>query len=204
MTSNKGRTAISHFFLMDWASTWLDIGGGLLIAGALAAWVPQNFWQAFLLHGHPILAKLWGPVVGPLVAILSFVCSVGNVPLAAVLWNGGISFRGVVAFLFADLIILPILNIYCKYYGLKIAVLLVLFYSSMSLAALAVGFLFGLLRLIPEQRHMQIAVTAIRWNYTTILDIVFLFSQSCWSLASFAQAVQRMSDDQCACRKRGS
>ena len=175
MTSNKGRTAISHFFLMDWASTWLDIGGGLLIAGALAAWVPQNFWQAFFLHGHPILAKLWGPVVGPLVAILSFVCSVGNVPLAAVLWNGGISFGGVVAFLFADLIILPILNIYRKYYGLKIsALLLVLFYSSMSLAALAVEFLFGLLRLIPEQRHMQIAVTAIRWNYTTILNIVFL------------------------------
>jgi len=175
MTSNKGRTAISHFFLMDWASTWLDIGGGLLIAGALAAWVPQNFWQAFFLHGHPILAKLWGPVVGPLVAILSFVCSVGNVPLAAVLWNGGISFGGVVAFLFADLIILPILNIYRKYYGLKIsALLLVLFYSSMSLAALAVEFLFGLLRLIPEQRHMQIAVAAIRWNYTTILNIVFL------------------------------
>jgi len=175
MTSNKGRTAISHFFLMDWASTWLDIGGGLLIAGALAAWVPQSFWQAFFLHGHPFLAKLWGPVIGPLVAILSFVCSVGNVPLAAVLWNGGISFGGVVAFLFADLIILPILNIYRKYYGLKISLLLlVLFYASMSLAALAVEYLFGLLRLIPEQRHMQIAEAAIRWNYTTILNIVFL------------------------------
>ena len=175
MTSNKGRTAISHFFLMDWASTWLDIGGGLLIAGALAAWVPQSFWQAFFLHGHPFLAKLWGPVIGPLVAILSFVCSVGNVPLAAVLWNGGISFGGVVAFLFADLIILPILNIYRKYYGLKIgALLLVLFYASMSLAALAVEYLFGLLRLIPMQRPVLIAEAAIRWNYTTILNIVFL------------------------------
>jgi len=175
MTSSKGRTAISHFFMMDWASTWLDIGGGLLIAGAMAAWVPQSFWQAFFLHGHPILAKLWGPVVGPLVAILSFVCSVGNVPLAAVLWNGGISFGGVVAFLFADLIILPILNIYRKYYGLKISLLLLaLFYASMSLAGFAVEYIFGLLRLIPEQRHVQIAEAAIRWNYTTILNIVFL------------------------------
>jgi len=175
MTSSKGRTAISHFFMMDWASTWLDIGGGLLIAGALAAWVPQSFWQAFFLHGHPFLAKLWGPVIGPLVAILSFVCSVGNVPLAAVLWNGGISFGGVIAFLFADLIILPILNIYRKYYGLKISLLLLaLFYASMSLAALAVEYVFGLLRLIPEQRHVQIAEAAIRLNYTTILNIVFL------------------------------
>ena len=96
MTSDKGRTAISQFFVMDWASLWIDIGAGLLIAGALAAWVPKDFWQAFFLQGHPILAKLWGPLVGPIVAIVSFVCSVGNVPLTAVLWNGGISFGGVV------------------------------------------------------------------------------------------------------------
>lgn len=175
MTSSKGRTAISHFFVMDWASLWLDIGGGLLIAGALTAWVPRHFWQAFFLQGHPILAKLWGPAVGPIVAILSFVCSVGNVPLAAVLWNGGISFGGVVAFLFADLIVLPILDIYRKYYGLKVsALLLVIFYVSMSLAALAVEFIFGALHLIPHQRHVQIVAESIRWNYTTVLNIVFL------------------------------
>ena len=175
MLSDKGRTAISHFFVMDWASLWLDIGGGLLIAGALAAWVPKDFWQAFFLQGHPILAKLWGPLVGPIVAILSFVCSVGNVPLAAVLWNGGISFGGVVAFLFADLIVLPILDIYRKYYGLKIsAFLLAIFYVSMALAALAVEFLFGTLHLIPQQRGVQIMEESIRWNYTTILNIAFL------------------------------
>ncbi len=175
MTSNKGRTAISHFFVMDWVSLWIDIGAGLLIAGALAAWVPKTFWQAFFLQGHPILAKLWGPIVGPVVAILSFVCSVGNVPLAAVLWNGGISFGGVVAFLFADLIVLPILDIYRKYYGLKIsAFLLAIFYASMSLAALAVEFIFGALHLIPQQRKAQIVEESIRWNYTTILNIVFL------------------------------
>lgn len=175
MFSEKGRTAISHFFVMDWASLWLDIGGGLLIAGALAAWVPQHFWQAFFLQGHPILAKLWGPAVGPIVAILSFVCSVGNVPLAAVLWNGGISFGGVVAFLFADLIVLPILDIYRKYYGLKIsAFLLVIFYASMAGAALAVEFLFGALHLIPQHRSAQIVEESIRWNYTTVLNLAFL------------------------------
>jgi len=175
MSSDKGRTAISHFFVMDWASLWLDICGGLLIAGVLAAWVPQSFWQAFFLQGHPIVAKFWGPAVGPIVAILSFVCSVGNVPLAAVLWNGGVSFGGVVAFLFADLIVLPILDIYRKYYGLKIsAFLLGVFYASIVLAALAVEFIFGLLHLIPQQRHVQFVEESIRWNYTTVLNAIFL------------------------------
>jgi hypothetical protein len=175
MTSDKGRTAISHFFVMDWASLWLDIGGGLLIAGAMAAWVPKHFWQAFFLQGHPILAKFWGPAVGPIVAILSFVCSVGNVPLAAVLWNGGISFGGVVAFLFADLIVLPILDIYRKYYGVKVSIfLLAIFYVSMALAALAVEFIFGALHLIPQQHSVQIMDEAIHWNYTTVLNIISL------------------------------
>ncbi|MGI8691269.1 MAG: permease, partial [Thermomicrobiales bacterium] len=110
--SRRGSTAISHFFVMDWVSVWQDILIGFLIAGALAAWVPDSFWQHFFLAGHPTLAKIEGPLVGPLVAIISFVCSVGNVPLAAVLWRGGISFGGVVSFIFADLIVLPVLDIY--------------------------------------------------------------------------------------------
>ncbi len=175
MRSQKGRTAISHFFVMDWASLWIDIAVGLLIAGALSAWVPKHFWQGFFLEAHPLLAKFWGPLVGPIVAVLSFVCSVGNVPLAAVLWSGGISFGGVVAFLFADLIVLPILDIYRKYYGLKMTVFLsVVFYLSMSIAALAVEFIFGLLHLIPHERSIQITQESIRWNYTTWLNIVFL------------------------------
>ena len=173
--SSKGRTAISHFFVMDWVMIWIDLGGGLLIAGALAAWVPQHFWQVFFLQGHPILSKLWGPLVGPIVAIVSFVCSIGNVPLAAVLWNGGISFGGVIAFIFADLIVLPILDIYRKYYGLKISVfLLAIFYLAMAAAALVVEFVFQILDLIPQERKAQIVEGTIRWNYTTILNIVFL------------------------------
>lgn len=175
MISAKGRTAISHVFVMEWGSLWMDIAGGLLISGALATWVPQDFWQAFFLQGHPLLAKLWGPAVGPMVAILSFVCSVGNVPLAAVLWNGGISFGGVIAFLFADLIILPILNIYRKYYGLKVSLFLfAMFYAAMAGSALAVEFVFGLLRLIPQHRNAQILNAALRWDYTTFLNIAFL------------------------------
>jgi hypothetical protein len=174
MTSGKGRTAISHFFVMDWVSLWADIGAGLLISGALATWVPKTFWQGFFLQGHPMAAKLWGPLVGPIVAIVSFVCSVGNVPLAAVLWNGGISFGGVVAFIFADLIILPILHIYWKYYGLKVsALLLAIFYAAMATAALAVELLFGALHLVPNHRRAQIVEASIRWNYTTFLNIAF-------------------------------
>jgi uncharacterized membrane protein YraQ (UPF0718 family) len=153
----------------------MDIVGGLVIAGAIAAWVPQDFWKAFFLTDHPVLATLWGPIAGPLVAIISFVCSVGNIPLAAVLWNGGISFGGVVAFILADLIVLPILNIYRKYYGLKMAAfLLVTFYGAMASAALVVDGLFGVLGLIPHERQARVVEASITWNYTTWLNMGFL------------------------------
>jgi len=175
MTSDRGLTAISHYFVMDWAAVWLDIVGGLLIAGALAAWVPDEFWQSFFLTGHPVLATLWGPIVGPLVAVISFVCSVGNIPLAAVLWNGGISFGGVIAFIFADLIVLPVLNIYRKYYGLKMAgFLFVTFYIAMAIAALIVELIFAALGLIPSEHHARVVEASISWNYTTWLNIAFL------------------------------
>ncbi len=175
ITSNDGFTATSHYFVMDWAAVWKDIAGGLLIAGALAAWVPPDFWKEFFLVSHPVAAKIWGPLVGPIVAALSFVCSVGNVPLAAVLWNGGISFGGVIAFIYADLIVLPIIDIYRKYYGWKMAGLIVgVFYVAMALAALLIEFLFELLGLIPSQRSAQIVETSISFNYTTVLNIIFL------------------------------
>ena len=175
LSSAEGITATSHYFWMDWYSLWPDIGGGLLISGCLAAWVPESFWKGLFLIGHPVLARFWGPLIGPMVGVLSFVCSVGNVPVAAVLWKGGISFGGVIAFLFSDLIILPILNIYRKYYGIKIAAILFsVFYAAMSLAALAVEYLFGALHLIPARDGANIMMEHIRWNYTSVLNIIFL------------------------------
>ena len=161
---------------MDWAAIWKDIAAGLLIAGALGAWVPMEFWQTFFLEDSPLLAKLWGPLVGPLVAIISFVCSIGNVPLAAVLWNGGISFGGVMAFIFADLIVLPILNIYRKYYGGRMSLfLLATFYAAMVAAGLVVEVLFGLLGLVPNERDARVVEASIELNYTTVLNAIFLF-----------------------------
>jgi uncharacterized membrane protein YraQ (UPF0718 family) len=175
LTSAKGFTAVSHIFVMEWAAIWRDIAAGLLITGAVAAWVPASFWKAFFLTDHPVLAGLWGPLVGPIVAVVSFVCSIGNVPLAAVLWNGGISFGGVVAFIFADLIILPILNIYRKYYGWKMAGFIALtFYATMVLAGYAVELLFGVLHLVPSQRNAEVMQAGIAWNYTTWLNLAFV------------------------------
>src|SRR5207245_4646516 len=135
----------------------------------------HTFWQNSFLTSHPLFATLWGPLVGPLVAILSFVCSIGNVPLAAVLWNGGISFGGVIAFIFADLIVLPILDIYRKYYGMKVIVFLfATFYAAMVGAALLVEFLFDALRLIPATRHAKVFEASITFNYTSVLNIIFL------------------------------
>src|ERR1700731_2259264 len=175
LSSPAGITATSHYFVMDVIAVWKDIVVGLLLAGALAAWVPQDFWKNFFLTSHPVAATIWGPIVGPLVAGLSFVCSVGNIPLAAVLWNGGTSLGGVIAFTYADLIILPIIDIYRKYYGWKMTALIVLiFYLAMALAALIVEFIFQVFGLIPHQRAAQIAEMSITFNYTTILNIIFL------------------------------
>lgn len=175
LASSKGRTALSHFFIMDWASVWIDILAGLLIAGAVAAWVPSEFFQKFFLVSHPVLSVIWGPLVGPLIAVVSFVCSVGNVPLAAVLWNGGISFGGVISFIFADLIIIPIVGIYSKYYGWRMAAFLfATFYGAMAASGYLIEGLFALLHLTPQTRNVTVLEAAIRWNYTTILNIVFL------------------------------
>jgi uncharacterized membrane protein YraQ (UPF0718 family) len=173
--SPAGFTAISHYFVMDWAAIWKDIVAGLLIAGALAAWVPNELWQRLFLTSNSTLAALWGPLIGPLISVISFVCSIGNVPLAAVLWNGGISFGGVLAFIFADLIILPILNIYRRYYGRRMMAFLGLtFYVAMAGAAYLVQGLFGLLGLIPMDRHALVVEASISLNYTSVLNVVFL------------------------------
>jgi uncharacterized protein len=175
LVSPRAFTAIAHSFYMDVYALYVDIGLGFLIAGTLAAWVPNSWWQAFFLTNNPTLNEFWGPLVGPVVSMLSFVCSVGNVPLAVVLWNGGISFGGVISFIFADLIILPILNIYRKYYGGRMSLyLLAVSYVAMALAGFLVGGAFQLLGLAPTNHHVAVFETQPSWNYTTFLDLAFL------------------------------
>src|SRR4029077_8383280 len=173
--SGRAFTAISHAFFMDLNALYVDLGLGFLIAGALAAWVPNSWWQAFFLTNNSTLNELWGPLVGPVISMLSFVCSVGNVPLAVVLWNGGISFGGVISFIFADLIILPILNIYRKYFGGRMSLyLLAVSFGAMALAGFLIGGAFQLLGLAPTNHHVTVFETQPTWNYTTFLDIAFL------------------------------
>jgi uncharacterized membrane protein YraQ (UPF0718 family) len=176
LASPAGVTSVSHNFVMEWAAVLRDLVIGLVIAGCAAAWVPDTFWQQLFFTGHPLLAKIWGPIIGPLVAVASFVCSIGNVPLAAVLWNGGISFGGVVSFIFADLLIIPILFIYRKYYGARVMWILAgVFYLAMVVAGYVIEFAFSALHLIPKgTRHASIGESGISWNYTSWLNIVFL------------------------------
>ncbi len=174
LLSSRGFTSVSHVFVMEWAAIIRDLVIGLLVAGAIAAWVPDSFWQAFFFTGHPLAAKIWGPLIGPVVAVISFVCSIGNVPLAVVLWKGGISFGGVAAFIFADLIIAPILNIYRKYYGARMAAfLLATFYTAMVTAGYVIELVFGGLGLIPSRDTARIPDQGVSWDYTTWLNIVF-------------------------------
>jgi hypothetical protein len=175
LRSRQAFTSVSHIFVMEWAAVIRDIVIGLLIAGAVAAWVPNSFWGHLFLSGHPLASKLWGPLIGPVVSLLSFVCSIGNVPLAGVLWNGGISFGGVVAFIFADLLIVPILVIYRKYYGTKMMLfILAALYATMVAAGYLIELIFGGLGLIPAGRHAKVFEASIQWNYTTVLNIIFL------------------------------
>jgi uncharacterized protein len=168
-------TSVAHFFYMDVASVAQDVALGFLIAGALAAWVPNSFWQGLFLTSHPSVNAFWGPIIAPLIAMLSFVCSVGNVPLAVVLWNGGISFGGVISFIFADLIILPIVNIYRRYYGWRTSLyLLVTSYAAMVLAGLVIAGIFQALGLAPPHRQITVFQSGPTWNYTTYLNLAAL------------------------------
>ena len=173
--SARALTAVSHYFFMNIYSLWVDLLLGFLIAGALGAWVPDTVWSHLFLTGHGTLSDVWGAAIGPLIAVFTFVCSVGNVPLAVVLWRGGISFGGVIAFIFADLLILPILDIYRRYYGARAsAYLFAVSYAAMALSGLAIGALFGLLKATPTNRDVSTFDTTISWNYDTFLNIAVI------------------------------
>ena len=148
---------------------------GYVVAGFFAVLVPTHVWNDVFLHGHGFWTTLENVIVGPFIAVISFVCSIGNVPLAAALWHGGISFGGVIAFIFADLVTLPLLLIYRKYYGARLTLrLLVWFWAVMAVAGLLVEGLFSGAGLIPHTQTRPIVATSFHWNYTTFLNLVFL------------------------------
>jgi uncharacterized protein len=176
--SLEGWADVAQNFRGDWGMLWKEIVGGFLIAGFIALLPKAVFNDLFLTGtgGAPQLIE--NVVVGPLVAVLSFVCSVGNIPLAAVLWGGGISFAGVIAFVYADLIIVPLVLVYGRYYGWRLTALIVgLMFGAMVVAALAVDGIFSATGLVPEKRPSIESITerGISWNYTTMLNIVFTF-----------------------------
>jgi uncharacterized protein len=166
---------VAHAFVTDWSMLWKEILGGFLIAGFLATLIPHGWWQAlFLQSGPPVVRLIENALVGPIIAMISFVCSVGNIPLASLLWSHGIGFGGVISFIYADLIVIPIIIIYAKYYGVPAAAwITAIFYASMVLAGIIVDLLFSALGLIPQGLRPPSAVehAHILWNYTSWLDV---------------------------------
>jgi uncharacterized membrane protein YraQ (UPF0718 family) len=176
LTSASAWSDVAHNFRGDWQMLWKEITLGFLLAGFIAL-LGDDFFNGLFLTGAPAAVQVvWGAFIGPVIAVLSFVCSVGNVPLAAVLWSGGISFAGVMAFIFADLIVLPIVVAYRKYYGWPFALrITALMFVTMALAALAIDLVFGGLGLIPSSRPTTKDVFgAIEVDYKLALNVVGL------------------------------
>ena len=181
---NSWRTAIrtksgwadsASYTIADLTMVRREIVIGFLIAGVLAVAVPVSFWSAFFISGHGIWTSIENAVIGPFIAFISFVCSIGNVPLAAALWKGGISFGGVISFIFADLIALPLVLIYRKYYGTRLALrMLAVFWAVMAAAGLVTELIFKAAGLVPDRRPVHIVPEHLTLNYTTVLNIVFL------------------------------
>jgi uncharacterized membrane protein YraQ (UPF0718 family) len=167
---------VAQSFVMDWSMLWKDLVLGFLIAGALSVFVPEGVWQALFVKGaSPWVQLPANALLGPLVAMLSFVCSIGNVPMAAILWGAGVSFGGVLAFLYADLIVLPLLDVYRRYYGWKMAAYIAAtFYTTMVISALIMDLAFSALGWIPRRRpNMQAEMMHVSLNYTFWLNIAF-------------------------------
>ena len=175
LRSKGGWADAATYTMADLTMLRRELAIGFTVAGFLAVVVPVQVWNTVFVHGHGSWTTLENVVVGPFIAIVSFVCSIGNVPLAAALWKGGISFGGVVSFIFADLISLPLLLIYRRYYGTRLmARMLVVLWGVMSAAALVTEVIFRAAGLVPALRPTQVAPSHFSCDYTTYLNIVFL------------------------------
>ena len=175
LTSKAGWADSATYTMSDLVMLRRELVIGYVVAGFLAVVVPTSVWQGVFISGHGFWTTVENAIVGPFIAIISFVCSIGNVPLAAALWKGGISFGGVIAFIFADLIAFPLLLIYRRYYGTRLALrMLVVFWGLMSTAGLLTELLFRAAGLVPTVRPTTVAPAQFSWNYTTYLNLLFL------------------------------
>jgi uncharacterized membrane protein YraQ (UPF0718 family) len=174
LTSANAWTDVAQNFRMDWGMLWKEITAGFLLAGFIGLLGDDFFNVLFVTDAPPAVRTIENVIAGPVIAVLSFVCSIGNVPLAAVLWSGGISFAGVIAFLFADLIVLPIVLAYRKYYGLSFALRITgLMFVTILIAALIVDGLFSAVDLIPSTRPTRADVfEPISVNYKLVLNVI--------------------------------
>jgi YHS domain-containing protein/uncharacterized membrane protein YraQ (UPF0718 family) len=175
LRSKGGWANAATYTMADLTMLRKELVIGYTVAGFLAVMVPTHFWNVVFLHGHGFWTSLENVIVGPFIAIISFVCSIGNVPLAAALWHGGISFGGVISFIFADLIAFPLLLIYRRYYGTRLTIrMLAIFWGVMATAGLITEGIFLLAGIIPTSRPTTVAAAHFQWNYTTYLNILFL------------------------------
>jgi uncharacterized membrane protein YraQ (UPF0718 family)/YHS domain-containing protein len=173
--TRAGWSDAARFTMSDVSMLRRELLIGYLVAGFLTVLVPMEWWNTLFVQGHGFWTTLQNVLIGPFIAVISFVCSIGNVPMAAALWHGGISFGGVVSFIFADLITIPLLLIYRKYYGGRLTLrLFVTFWALMSFAGLAVHGIFQAFGAIPTERPEAVVPDRFQWNYTTYLNIVFL------------------------------
>ena len=175
-TNPKTLTYVAQGFVMEWSMLWKDLAIGFIVGGLVSAFVPDAVWKALFLHGlPPWLAVPLGAVIGPGIAIVTFVCSVGNIPLAAILWAGGASFGGVLSFIYADLIVLPLLDTYRRYFGWRFAVyLFAVLFTTMVLAGIIVDVGFSLAHLTPTPNpNVRAEITRFSLNYTFWLNLVF-------------------------------
>jgi uncharacterized membrane protein YraQ (UPF0718 family)/YHS domain-containing protein len=188
LLSARAWSDVAHNFRGDWQMLWKEITIGFLLAGFIAQLGNGFFESLFIRHAPQPLPTIENVVLGPIIAVLSFVCSVGNVPLAAVLWSGGISFAGVLAFLFADLIVLPIIAIYRKYYGTRFALRITgLMFVTMVIGALIINGVFSLAGGVPSGPRPTRAdiFSSIRVDYKLALNVlgVAVFAALFWLTA---------------------
>lgn len=175
LTSKAAWSDASSYAVADVKMLRKELVIGFVVAGFLGTLVSTHVWNALFLHGHGFWTDLENALIGPLIAVISWVCSIGNVPLAASLWSGGISFGGVIAFIFADLIAMPLILIYRKFYGPKLTARLVaLFYVAMTTAGVLSEVIFRLFGAVPTSRSLSVTTAHFEWNYTTYLDFFFI------------------------------